>query len=172
MAAPLFRYSRAFPCPVSTPTQRSPIPSFSSSAKSKLCFLYDKSEEECIQNGECAYDQGGYFIINGGEKVLVSQERQANNKAYCFMKKNGSNLDWTCEVRSSIMCGVKPPISFSVSLLKNEIVVFFHNIREPIPIVTVLKAFGCLSMDSMMEKFGIQQLVLARLDLLIQKLMK
>ena len=36
---------------------------------------------------ECVYDEGGYFIVNGGEKVLVAQERMANNFVYVFEKK-------------------------------------------------------------------------------------
>ena len=32
--------------------------------------------------GECPYEQGGYFIIDGQEKVIVSHERKAENKLY------------------------------------------------------------------------------------------
>ena len=32
--------------------------------------------------GECPYEQGGYFIIEGKEKVIVSHERKAENKIY------------------------------------------------------------------------------------------
>jgi DNA-directed RNA polymerase II subunit RPB2 len=40
--------------------------------RSKYCSLHNKSELERIQFKECSFDQGGYFIINGGEKVLVA----------------------------------------------------------------------------------------------------
>lgn len=42
--------------------------------KSKKCWLYGKSEEELIEMGEDPCDFGGYFIINGSEKALMSQE--------------------------------------------------------------------------------------------------
>ena len=30
--------------------------------------------------------QGGYFVVNGSEKVLIAQERMANNHVYVFRK--------------------------------------------------------------------------------------
>ena len=42
---------------------------------SKYCYLSDHHQQSLPELGECEYDQGGYFIVNGGEKVLVSQER-------------------------------------------------------------------------------------------------
>ena len=32
--------------------------------------------------GECPYDQGGYFIIKGKEKVFLSQEKKINDILY------------------------------------------------------------------------------------------
>lgn len=37
--------------------------------------------------GECPYDQGGYFIVRGSEKVVVGQERMAYNFVYTFKNK-------------------------------------------------------------------------------------
>ena len=34
--------------------------------------------------GECKYDPGGYFIINGSEKTVLGQERAAENTINCF----------------------------------------------------------------------------------------
>ncbi|MBI2598090.1 MAG: DNA-directed RNA polymerase subunit B'', partial [Candidatus Diapherotrites archaeon] len=42
--------------------------------KSNLCWLRGKSEEELIEMGEDPKDFGGYFIINGSEKALMTQE--------------------------------------------------------------------------------------------------
>lgn len=55
--------------------------------RSRFCVLADKSDRELCELGECVYDQGGYFVINGSEKVVVAQERMSNNHVYCFRKK-------------------------------------------------------------------------------------
>ena len=39
--------------------------------RSDFCILHEMNAEERIRTGECEYDQGGYFIINGGEKVDI-----------------------------------------------------------------------------------------------------
>ena len=51
---------------------------------SKACILASKTYNKKIDYEECEYDEGGYFIVNGTEKVLVCRERQAENKVYVF----------------------------------------------------------------------------------------
>lgn len=43
--------------------------------RSDYCNLSGKSERDLCDLGECPYDQGGYFVINGSEKVLIAQVR-------------------------------------------------------------------------------------------------
>ncbi len=59
--------------------------------KSKYCTLRQMSEADLFKYNECPYDQGGYFIINGSEKVLIAQERSAANIVQVFNKK-GTNI--------------------------------------------------------------------------------
>ena len=37
---------------------------------------------------ECTHDEGGYFIVNGQEKVVVGQERMAHNQVMFFQTKS------------------------------------------------------------------------------------
>jgi DNA-directed RNA polymerase II subunit RPB2 len=47
--------------------------------RSDLCVLSTANGEILRQMGEDKYDLGGYFILDGAEKVIVSQERKAEN---------------------------------------------------------------------------------------------
>lgn len=50
--------------------------------KSDYCVLKNKSFEELIGLGEDPYEPGGYFIVNGTEKVVVLMEDLALNKFF------------------------------------------------------------------------------------------
>jgi len=47
---------------------------------SDKCPASEWTRDEKIENGEDPDDPGGYFIINGSEKVIVSMEEMVNNK--------------------------------------------------------------------------------------------
>ena len=46
---------------------------------SRYCMLHNKPSTVLQQMGECPYDQGGYFIVDGSEKVLVTRQEGAFN---------------------------------------------------------------------------------------------
>ncbi|NCN65466.1 MAG: DNA-directed RNA polymerase subunit B [Candidatus Altiarchaeum hamiconexum] len=48
--------------------------------KSKICLLNKLSDDKLIAKGEDPEDPGGYFIINGNERVLIGVEDIAPNK--------------------------------------------------------------------------------------------
>ncbi len=48
--------------------------------KSDLCYLKGLSKEELIEKGEDPNDPGGYFIVSGSERVLVTIEDLAPNR--------------------------------------------------------------------------------------------
>lgn len=53
--------------------ERVPMGKIPVMVRSKYCHLSTLTKEEIVKNArECRYDQGGYFIINGNEKVLVA----------------------------------------------------------------------------------------------------
>ena len=58
---------------------------------SKLCILNNLDPIKISELGECPYDQGGYFVIKGKEKVFLSQESTVNNILY-INKISGNNI--------------------------------------------------------------------------------
>ena len=60
--------------------------------------------------------QGGYFVINGSEKVLIAQERMAANHVYIFAKAQPSPISFLAEIRSAVEKGGKTISQFQVKL--------------------------------------------------------
>ena len=57
---------------------------------SKYCLLQDQRYIHPSALGECSEDTGGYFIIQGGERVIISQERMSENRPFVFR----NNRNW------------------------------------------------------------------------------
>ena len=58
---------------------------------SKSCLLHKLDPIKLSEFGECPYDHGGYFIIKGKEKVVLSQEKKVNNILY-INKSSDENI--------------------------------------------------------------------------------
>ena len=55
--------------------------------KSKYCLLNDQKHIPPKLLGECAEDEGGYFVQMGGERAMISMERMTENRPVVF--RNG-----------------------------------------------------------------------------------
>ena len=49
---------------------------------------------------ECSLDPGGYFIVNGSEKVVIPQDRMVENKPMVFLKKDSGILSYIVQINS------------------------------------------------------------------------
>ena len=56
--------------------------------QSKLCILNGLDLGVRFNMGECKNDPGGYFIVDGKEKVIICQEKFADNTLYIRDKVN------------------------------------------------------------------------------------
>ena len=52
-------------------------------------MLYNKPDDFLAQKGECPLDPGGYFIIKGVEKVVLTQEQLSRNRIIIDVDKQG-----------------------------------------------------------------------------------
>ena len=114
---------------------------------SEFCVLNDITKSTNKDNGECPYDLGGCFIVNGAEKCIVSQEKIADCKLYCF-KVNKANNKTICaaEIKSVSDKSFSIPKNLSVKFIKkghgSVVRVTIPNIKQEIPLFTLFKAFG------------------------------
>ncbi len=119
--------------------------------KSKHCVLYGKNERDLTLLGECDNDQGGYFIVNGSEKVLIAQEKMATNQVYIFLNKLNnyvaeirSNQEGELKSASQVVIKHLPPPKKNTILTDKILRVSIPYIKKDIPIVILFKALGIL----------------------------
>jgi len=101
---------------------------------------------------ECKYDVGGYAIINGNEKVIITQEKIVPNIIQVYQNsKNTSKYSYISEVRScnEKIFGTTKTISIKItkkkSLNEDKLYISFPHIKQDIPLFIVFKALGCLT---------------------------
>ena len=128
--------------------------------KSKYCMLRDFSDDALYNINECPYDLGGYFVINGSEKVLIAQERSAANIVQVF-KKSQSNTPYVAEIRSAVEKGSRLISSMQIKLYEKgegakggfgqTIKCTLPYIKTEIPIAIVFRALGVVSDEDILN---------------------
>ena len=124
---------------------------------SNSCVLSGMSNDTLFVMGECPYDEGGYFIIDGKEKVIVAQERQVENKLYIRENKNiEDRYNFELEIRSVPEAIFQPArviklyminerFTLTEKIEQNTIRVLIPNINEEIPLFIIFRALGVIS---------------------------
>ena len=127
--------------------------------KSNICVLNQYKHFENTQTGECKYDAGGYFIINGSEKTVLGQERAAENRVYCFnVSKNNTKYTWIAEIKSvpDFKCISPKQITMMLSSKNNgfgnPISIELPRVKVPVPLFIVFRALGVISDKEICEK--------------------
>lgn len=126
---------------------------------SKYCLLHDQKHLEPIALGECAEDYGGYFIVSGGERVIISQERMAANRPVVFRNNRNQTKDVeVIEVKSIGPDNDQVPKSNAVKIMyhpKNPILQLLRatmpRIKTDIPLWILFRALGVLADSDICE---------------------
>lgn len=118
--------------------------------RSCLCVLPQHPHLTSAETGECRYDPGGYFIINGSEKTVIGQERAAENRVYVYTCSNASARHiYQAEIKCVPDAKRVSPKQVTMYLLKgghdNTILVNLPRIRKQIPLFIVFRAIGVIS---------------------------
>jgi len=127
--------------------------------KSNICVLSQYKHFENTQTGECKFDAGGYFIINGSEKTVLGQERAAENRVYCFnISKNETKYIWKAEIKSvpDFKCISPKQINMMIVSKNNgfgyAICIELPRVKQPIPLFVVFRAIGVITDKEICEK--------------------
>jgi DNA-directed RNA polymerase II subunit RPB2 len=120
--------------------------------QSDLCILKSLSKEVRFNMGECRNDYGGYFIIDGKEKVIIPQEKFADNMLYIRTNKADDIYSNSAEIRSvsedtskAIRTTAVKIVAPTSMMSNNQIVVVVPNVRKPMPLFIVMRALGVQS---------------------------
>ncbi|XP_055343185.1 DNA-directed RNA polymerase II subunit RPB2-like isoform X2 [Paramacrobiotus metropolitanus] len=129
---------------------------------SGYCMLAGLLDKEMAIMGECAMDPGGYFIIDGSEKVIIAQERLASNEIRVCRSRE-AKYNWIAEIRSIAKNSTKAPNILQLKMHKRNkeilgmttlghpIVAVLPFVRQPIPVVILFRALGCESVKDILE---------------------
>jgi len=119
--------------------------------QSNYCVLSGLPREIRHTMGECSNDVGGYFVIDGKEKTVISQEKFADNMLY-IREVNDDKYLYSAEIRSVSENVSKPIRTLSVKIMAptpsftfKNIVVNIPNVRKPVPLFIVFRALGVIS---------------------------
>ena len=125
--------------------------------QSDLCILSTMNKDVRFNMGECRNDYGGYFIIDGKEKVLISQEKFADNLLYIREYKDDL-YSYSAEIRSVSEDTSKPIRTSAVRIVapspsysNNQIVVSVPNVKKPVPLFILMRALGINSDKAIIE---------------------
>jgi DNA-directed RNA polymerase II subunit RPB2 len=127
--------------------------------KSSVCVLKQYQHIDENTSGECKFDAGGYFIINGSEKTVLGQERAAENRVYCFnVSKNNNKWNWLAEIKSvpDFKCISPKQINMMItsknSGFGNTIYIQIPRLKQPVPLLIVFRALGVISDKDICKK--------------------
>ena len=120
---------------------------------SEYCLLNDQHHVNPARVGECAEDMGGYFIVQGGERVCISQERMSENRPFVFRNNRNTAKELeVVEVKSIGPDNDQVPKSNSVRMMyhpKNIQIVLLRcslpRMKAPIPLFIVFRALGVIA---------------------------
>jgi DNA-directed RNA polymerase beta subunit len=115
--------------------------------KSKYCHLHGLGREDLIAKGEDPQDPGGYFILNGNERVLITVEDLAPNTLFVEEGKTGTSkyIGKLFSEKGSYR------VPHLLEQGKDGIVYLSFTRFKRIPVISVIKALGLTRDDEIVK---------------------
>ena len=135
--------------------------------KSKLCVLSQLQKDELILNGEDPSDPGGYFLINGSERVIVALEDLAPNRILIDIDTRGAHPVCQAKIFSTTV-GFRARIELR---LKSDGVIYvtIPGVPSEVPFIIVMRALGIESDKVIAETVSSDQSAQNLLELSFEK---
>jgi DNA-directed RNA polymerase subunit B len=135
--------------------------------KSKLCFLSQLSREELIACGEDPDDPGGYFVVNGSERVIVAMEDLAPNRVMVDIDEKGVTPVYQSKIFSTTV-GFRARIELKLKP-DGAIYVSIPGVPTEIPFVVLMRALNLESDKEIAEAVSLEKEIQAELDSSFEK---
>ena len=127
---------------------------------SKYCLLGESPEKHPRELGECSADPFGYFIVQGGERIILSQERMAENRMFVFRNNKAKHKEAeVIECKSIGPDNEGVPKNVAVKIIYNSKIVTgpehirttMPRIKADIPLFILFRALGVESDRAILE---------------------
>ncbi|MEK6807623.1 MAG: DNA-directed RNA polymerase subunit B'' [Nanoarchaeota archaeon] len=118
--------------------------------KSKLCYLAGMNREDLITAGEDPLDHGGYFLINGTERVLTLLEDLAANTVFVDRVKTGP----TTHKARIFSASQQFKIPHELQRTKDGVYLLNFASTKKVPLAVMMKALGAVKDEEIMKLIG------------------
>lgn len=122
----------------------------------KIPCMVNSSACHNYQNFSRPMREGGSFIINGYEKVIITQEKLKCNFPYVFELKRATKYTYRCEVRSFHPSKIRSTSTLNIYISAEkatsvpEIAVVVPFIKHFIPLPVIFRLLGVCDIKTMM----------------------
>ena len=135
--------------------------------KSKLCALSQLLPEELIEHGEDPNDTGGYFVVNGSERVIVAMEDLAPNRILVDIDTRGAAPVYQAKIFSTTV-GFRARIELRMKS-DGTIYVSMPGVPTEIPFVILMRALGLESDKEVAETVSPEKTIQNELESTFEK---
>ncbi len=135
--------------------------------KSKLCVLSQLLPEELIRHGEDPNDSGGYFIVNGSERVMVALEDLAPNRILVDIDTRGAKPIYQAKIFSTTV-GFRARIQLRMKS-DGAIHASMPGVPTEIPFVILMRALGLESDKEIAEAVSPEKVLQSQLEASFEK---
>jgi len=144
-----------------------PIGNFPVMLKSKLCFLSELLPEELVEHGEDPSDPGGYFLINGSERVIVALEDLAPNRILVDIDTHGARPVYQAKIFSTTV-GFRARIQLRIKG-DGAIYVSMPGVPTETPLIILMRALGLESDKEIADAVSPEKAIQNELELSFEK---